>query len=147
MTTGHSRRRLSLLVIPFVVFSSACGPMGDGKDAPGSADSDTFTASGSIKVLSSCGYGSGYDEGLDDVRRGAQVTVLNSRGKRVALGKLGVGTRGPGVMKSIQCTYDFEIRDVPSGDPVYSLEIGGGARGAFDFRERQAGHLNLGLGY
>lgn len=85
-------------------------------------------------------------EGYDDITEGAQVVIRDADGKKVALGRLGLGhlaengteyTNGP-------CVFKFKVSGVPGGSSIYSVEVS--HRGEINFKQKEARGLALTLG-
>jgi hypothetical protein len=79
--------------------------------------------------------------GFDDVHSRANVTVVDSAGKKLAVGHLGTGR----LLGGTSCRFAFRIPDVPGGETVYALRVG--SRSDYDFSKQEAGKLALSLTY
>lgn len=78
--------------------------------------------------------------GYDDITEGVQVVVRNSKGEKIALGELARGL----VSTEGQCTFRFNIEDVPASSGLYSIEVS--HRGEITFKESDSDRLELTLG-
>lgn len=145
------RTLAALAALPLLVSFAACGGDGDGDEAGGekrATKAEPITVAGAL-YLSSSQMAAGVSAsvgncmgtgGYDDIKEGAQVTVLDDGGKTVGVGEIGdseVWTQG-------QCRLKFSVEDVPSGGGIYSIKIS--QRDAFSFKEDEAGDLSLNLG-
>lgn len=141
---------VAIVALVFAVVFLA-GGSDDGADEKAGADSsssteeaETFTASGHMTLIDSgvetfqdeC-FGSG---GYDDMAAGTQVVIRDADGKTVAVGELGPGTPE----SSVTCVFTFNVRDVPAGSNIYSVEIS--HRGEISFSPDEAENLELSLG-
>jgi hypothetical protein len=109
----------------------------------GGTPSDTFDVNGSLELASAAFE---YDDkecfgwkSYDDLNAGAQVVIRDATGSQVGLGSLGPGYHGRRI-----CTFEFTVEDVPSGSPLYSVEIAG--RGEISFPEEDADSVALTVG-
>ncbi|MBB5776226.1 hypothetical protein [Nonomuraea jabiensis] len=57
-------------------------------------------------------------ESYADIRQGAQVVVTDTSGTTIGLGKLGAGQRD-----DRGCVFQFEVANVPAGQPFYGVEV------------------------
>lgn len=140
------RRRL--VAAAAVLALAGCGgdgPVSAEPTAGTATEPETFTARGTLTLVYGAteldGGGCEGDEGYDDLRAGATVTVTDSSGDKVALGNL---RRGEVVKGTYSCEFPFVVEDVPTGDAVYSVEVAG--RGEVDFAEAQADRIALSVG-
>lgn len=121
-----------------LLIAAGCG---GGGDEP--AEAKTFEASGAIKLLATGAYAIGDtctgSDGYDDITGGATVVVTDADGKKVALGALDVGQ--PGEYQT--CSFPFAVKDVPSGNGPYSIEVS--HRGEVPFSENDASSIALSL--
>jgi len=121
------RRRIVAAAAAGVLLMSACsaaeGPTGaEPESKPGS-----FTISGTIAVPSATYVAQGQDapafcgveDGYEDLRTGASVTVTDSSGEVVGVGSLVDVDRTPE-----ECRYSFGIPNVPEGSGTYGIEVG-----------------------
>lgn len=144
--------RLGLGAVAVLLVAGCGGSDKNGSD-PGSTGS-TFTASGSLMLIGGADTLSGNScEGSDmfgvgDLTEGANVTITNGKGEKVALGHLEKGRivdlpdgyqAPPGLKKA--CEFPFTIDNVPAGSPVYSIEVVN--RRTVDFTENDADSLKL----
>ncbi|XGV99642.1 MAG: hypothetical protein ACAF41_11975 [Leptolyngbya sp. BL-A-14] len=72
--------------------------------------------------------------GFDDLNAGAQITVLDSSGKMIALGSLGEGKVVKSDRDSNLCVFPFVIDKVPESD-FYSVELGHRGKLTFSGKE------------
>lgn len=133
----HFVAAMVLLALP------ACG--GDEETA---AEPETFDVSGLLLLINGAssnddGSCSGSDTfGYGDITEGTTVVILDSSGNKVALGKLESGKVRPALTA---CEFPFTIEGVPSGEPVYSIEVANRS-GGVDFTEDEADDVTLTLG-
>lgn len=107
-------------------------------------EEETFTATGSITMIDydmdryqgQC-FGSG---GYSDMEAGTQVVVRDASGTSLAFGELGTGS----VASPSECDFNFVVKDIPSGDKLYTIEVG--SRGEINFTEDEAIGLSFTLG-
>jgi hypothetical protein len=137
----------SLLLLAMSGCSADAGNAGE--DA-GQEASETMTVAGTLSLYlyrdvwmdgskRNC-YGSS-DSGYADLRAGAQVTVYDSQGAKIALGELGPGQRS-GDWHT--CTFEFSIEDVPAEGNVFGVEVS--QRGQVNFNKDQSESLSLSIG-
>jgi len=71
--------------------------------------------------------------GYSDIDAGAQVTVSNASGEKIALGELEDGTLASGpdsdAFYASVCQFYFTVSDIPEDGKIYSVHIGNEARG------------------
>ena len=141
-----------------VLLASACGgdetePTDEGSSSP----SGTFTATGVVALKYSAKATSGdgctgaigkEHYGYSDIRAGTTLTVRGDDGSTVATGHLGPGTlvdtphnlaARPGTQ---DCDFPFSIKNIPSGDEPYFVEVGD-QRGGIEFTEEEADSLKV----
>lgn len=73
--------------------------------------------------------------GYSDIAYGAQVTVTDEAGIKLAVTSLGTGTsddRGTDIY--VYCSYGFLLADVPDGKSLYSIHVGNQARGEVAYK-------------
>lgn len=97
----------------------------------GSTD-DPSTADGS------CSGNGGYS----DIQEGASIVIRDSNSKKIALGRLHAGHPADG--ESRICEFPFLIKDVKSGDDIYSIEVS--HRGEISFKPAESRSIVLSLG-
>jgi hypothetical protein len=106
------------LIAASIVFSvTGGGTIGSGSP---------FTFNGTLTLQSYDGYSTGTNGncygsgGYDDINESAGVTVSNTKGEVVAVGRL-----GPGTFSSLYsgCSFAFSVTDVPDGDSFYQIEV------------------------
>lgn len=121
---------------------------GGQSDDPAEAGADTFAVKGHVTLIYGAEYVNGDNsgpcqgrEGYSDLAEGANVTVADASGDKVALGQLQAGTV-PRVTMS--CRFAFEVTGVPAGSAVYSIEVT--HRGSVDFARADAGSVELTVG-
>lgn len=98
--------------------------------------SATFTASGELLLKrGEFSWNSAADptcqglNGYSDLQGGAQVTVTDASGKKLALGILAKGiagdfsTEADGTQRAGSCALSFAVTDVPKGVGPYGIEI------------------------
>jgi hypothetical protein len=125
------------LLIAAALMLAACGSGGEA--AAPSPSPSSFVVTGALEVpigtASASKYarekaqpgapGCGVDDGYDDIRTGAQVTVTDEAGKVVALGNLLGGTLAAedGTMYVLaKCRFPFTL-EVPAGATFYGIEV------------------------
>jgi hypothetical protein len=144
-------KRLVFTVVMLSLGLTGCG---------GGSGGDTFEVKGTIALLglddfscgSGCGYGSAPQDGtactgisgFSDFLEGSKVAVMKD-GKTLGLGEMGAGTVAH-YPSSVACEFPISIKDVPSGEKFYELQVG--TRPAFQMTESEAkaGTLNLTAG-
>jgi hypothetical protein len=106
----------------------------------------TFTVSGQVVILAAtpgtsgtpCKGGPTYE----DFTEGAQVTVADNAGVKVAVASMKAGKYPPpkdGDALSYLCQFGFEVPNVPEGKPLYDIQAGRESRGSVTY---QRGELN-----
>ncbi|MEU4570742.1 hypothetical protein [Micromonospora sp. NPDC023956] len=126
---------------------TGCGP----KDTEPAAAPPTIKAAGTITVdlphfAWNPGEGCWGREDHEQLRAGATVTVHDNTGTTVGMGKLAEGTvtMQPDGEKAQNCTFAFEVGDVPAGRKFYSIEVVGEER--VQVSEGDLGRVRLRLG-
>jgi hypothetical protein len=127
------------LLIAAALMLAACGSGGESA-APSPTPSPTsLVVAGALEVpigsASAARYaeekaqpgapGCGVDDGYDDIRAGAQVTVTDEAGKVIALGVLNGGTLSAedGTIYALaKCSFPFSV-EVPAGATFYGIEV------------------------
>ncbi len=104
------------------------------------AKSPIYQVKGAVKLVdsdiagndSNC-YGTG---GYRDIREAMPVTIRDGKGNILATGATNSGKRPPGEYANIQCTFSFEVSNVPKVD-FYSIEVGRRGQLNFSYEEMQ----------
>ncbi|MBE9216805.1 PASTA domain-containing protein [Plectonema cf. radiosum LEGE 06105] len=110
-----------------------------------------YELKGSVRLLDSeiqgtddyC-YGSG---GYSDIKGGMSVTVRDGKGNILATGNTESGVRPPGEYSNIQCTFSFNVNNIPKTE-FYSVEVGRRGQMNYSYEEmnKQKWELVLSLG-
>lgn len=134
-----------LVVIVMILASGSDSDPEAGDDKP--AD-ETFTASGEITLTDSGVEDAGGEcwgtGGYDDMSGGTQVVIRDADGTTVAAGALEPGSHPDSAYADVICVFPFTIENVPSGSPLYSVEVS--HRGEVTFKEDEADELSFSLG-
>ena len=143
-----------------VLLASACGgdetePTDEGSSSP----SGTFTATGvvALKISATATSGDGCTGaipperyGYSDIKAGTRLIVRGDDGSTAATGHLGQGssstppTTSPHAPGPQDCDFPFSIKDIPSGEEPYFVEVGD-QRGGIEFAEEEADSLKIPL--
>ncbi len=84
--------------------------------------------------------------GYADIRSGTQVTVYDSAGKAVALGRLGIAAPAANVgERTNRCYFALDVDGVPEGSAIYSVEVSHRGRVQFT-RDQLRDVIDLTLG-
>lgn len=143
-------RRLAPLAL--LLSLVACGGGEDPAAEPSEpAEPETFTASGVFVLTDASSVDYDYEtetdcygiDGYDDIAEGTQVTVRDAEGSRVGSGELGEG-RLDTFSDTAACTFRFMVYDIPVSEGIYTVEVA--SRGEINFRQAEAGGLELSLG-
>lgn len=141
-----------------VLLASACGgdetePTDEGSSSP----SGTFAAAGvvllknSAKATNSDGCTGAIPPnryGYSDIKAGTKLAVRGDDGSTVATGHLGPGTLVDTPQNLAahdgfkNCVFPFSIKNIPSGDDPYFVEVGH-QRGGLEFTEDEADSLKV----
>lgn len=142
---------LAVLATTFGV--GGCGDEGAGASEESASDSspapETLTVSGYLDLISGSIYDRGRActgaDGYGDLTEGAQVTVYDASGTKIALGSLEEGDRivTKGLMNPDPCRFNFTITDVPAEGSIFSIEVT--SRGQIDFSKDEAQSIRMTL--
>lgn len=118
---------------------------GCGSDAPAAPTAFTLTGDFTLKDSDRTCQGEG---GYKDIGFGAAVTVYDGAGKVLAISKLGVGAYTPTVIGAERgsCTYPIKVEAVPTGVPIYQVEVANRGMVRLSEADARTGMLSVNLG-
>lgn len=120
-----------------------------GEDEP--TEPETFILTGTMTLTDSSGILGAHftlgstcmgDGGYGDIAPGAQVTIYDNTGTMLAIGELGDGS----VIRLGECTFTFEVPNVPAGHNLYQIEVSHRGKIAFTEQDGKLGLVSLTLG-
>lgn len=127
--------KTAVLLIALAGLTACSG--GSGSVTPAQSSPDTSGVVGDVRVDASTasvlakhvaiGDPCTSGEGFEDLHQGTQVVIADESGRTIALGSLDAGTIAgrPGQQVfTLDCSFAFEVPDVPTGHPFYRVSVG-----------------------
>lgn len=101
----------------------------------------SLSADGAFSMNPRCGGKDGYD----DINPGAVVVVYDAADKVLATGTLGEGRFATKGLDS-PCVFTFAVKDVPSGEKFYQVQVSHRGKVPVQAEDAKAGRTSLSLG-
>lgn len=101
----------------------------------------SLASTGAFSMAPKCGGKNGYD----DINPGAAVVIYDAAEKVLATGSLGEGRYASGG-GSGPCVFEFTVKDVPTGEKFYQVQVSHRGKIPVQAADATAGNTSLTLG-